>query len=111
MQFGSDNQTGCSAQVMQAILEANAGHSHGYGRDDWTARAVAALREVFETDLDAYFVTTGTTANGLALASMVQPCNWCCAMRSRTSSPMNPRRRSSFPLALEPWALRMTTRN
>lgn len=73
MQFGSDNQTGCSPQVMQALVDANAGHSHGYGHDDWTARAVAALQEVFETDLDACFVTTGTAANGLALASLVQP--------------------------------------
>lgn len=73
MQFGSDNQTGCSPQVLQALIEANVGHSHGYGQDDWTARAVAALRDVFETDLQAYFVATGTAANGLALASLVQP--------------------------------------
>lgn len=73
MQFGSDNQTGCSPQVLQALIEANVGHSHGYGQDDWTARAVAALGDVFETDLQAYFVATGTAANGLALASLVQP--------------------------------------
>ena len=73
MPFGSDNQTGCSPQVLQALIEANVGHSHGYGQDDWTARAVAALRDVFETDLEAYFVATGTAANGLALASLVQP--------------------------------------
>ncbi|HPU51761.1 MAG TPA: beta-eliminating lyase-related protein [Burkholderiaceae bacterium] len=73
MQFGSDNQTGCSAPVMQALMAANAGHSHGYGDDDWTGRASAALAEVFQTELDAFLVTTGTAANGLALASLVQP--------------------------------------
>lgn len=73
MQFGSDNQTGCSTQVLEALVAANPGHSHGYGNDEWTGRAVAALREVFETDLDAYFVSTGTAANCLALASLVQP--------------------------------------
>ena len=41
--------------------------------DEWTRFAVEALREVFETDLDAYFVSSGTAANCLALASMVQP--------------------------------------
>jgi threonine aldolase len=73
VQFGSDNQTGCSTKVLEALVAANTGHTHGYGHDAWTERAVAALREVFETDLDAYFVSTGTAANCLALASLVQP--------------------------------------
>jgi threonine aldolase len=73
MQFGSDNQTGASQQVLDAIAAANAGHAHGYGDDEWTARAVAALRDTFDYDLEAYFVPTGTAANCLALASMVRP--------------------------------------
>lgn len=73
MQFGSDNQTGCAQQVLDALVAANRGHSHGYGHDPWTSRAVDALREVFETDLDAFFVTTGTAANCLALSNLVQP--------------------------------------
>jgi threonine aldolase len=73
VQFGSDNQTGCSTTVLEALVAANHGHTHGYGNDEWTERAVAALRDVFETDLDAYFVSTGTAANCLALASLVQP--------------------------------------
>jgi len=73
MQFGSDNQTGCTPQVLDAIARANSGYTPGYGDDDWTRRAVAALQEVFETDLDAYFVATGTAANCLALGTLVQP--------------------------------------
>jgi len=73
VQFGSDNQTGCSTKVLEALVAANQGHTHGYGNDEWTRRAVAALRDVFETDLDAYFVPTGTAANCLALACLVQP--------------------------------------
>ncbi len=73
MQFGSDNQTGCAQQVLDAIVAANGGHTHGYGHDEWTSRAVNALRDVFETDLDAFFVATGTAANCLALSNLVQP--------------------------------------
>jgi threonine aldolase len=73
MQFGSDNHTGASRAVLEMILKANDGHTPGYGNDAWTARAVQALREVFECELDAYFVGTGTAANCLALSCLVQP--------------------------------------
>jgi threonine aldolase len=73
MQFGSDNQTGASAQVLEMITTANTGHTHGYGHDEWTQRAVEALRETFQCDLEAFFVATGTAANVLALSCLVQP--------------------------------------
>jgi threonine aldolase len=73
MQFGSDNQTGASTRILEAISAANNGHTHGYGDDEWTARAVTALQDTFECDLEAFFVATGTAANCLALASMVRP--------------------------------------
>ncbi|MBD2057988.1 low specificity L-threonine aldolase [Oculatella sp. FACHB-28] len=73
MQFGSDNQTGASPQVLEMIVTANAGYTHGYGDDIWTKRAVEALRETFQCDLDAFFVSTGTAANSLALSCLVQP--------------------------------------
>ncbi len=73
MNFGSDNATGASDSVLAAIQEANQGTTAGYGADQWTDRAHNRLEEVFESELDAYFVATGTAANTLALASMVQP--------------------------------------
>ncbi|WP_255408165.1 threonine aldolase family protein [Macromonas nakdongensis] len=73
VEFGSDNQSGCSERVMHALAQANQGASSGYGHDAWTERAVARLREVFETDLEAYFVASGTAANCIALAAMVRP--------------------------------------
>jgi len=72
MQFGSDNQTGASTRVLETITAANVGHTHGYGEDEWTERAVDALRETFQCDLDAFFVSTGTAANTLALSCLVQ---------------------------------------
>jgi threonine aldolase len=58
---------------MEMIVASNLGHTHGYGDDEWTQRACAALKEVFECDLEAFFVPTGTAANTLALSCMVQP--------------------------------------
>jgi len=73
MQFGSDNQTGASPRVLEMLTRANAGHTHGYGHDDWTERAVEALKATFQCDLSAFFVPTGTAANALALSSLVNP--------------------------------------
>jgi len=73
MYFGSDNQTGASSQVLNMLTEANNDYTHGYGDDRWTHQAIDALKILFECDLDAYFVATGTAANSLALSCMVQP--------------------------------------
>ena len=73
MYFGSDNQTGASSQVLNMLTEANHDYTHGYGDDRWTHQAIDALKTLFECDLDAYFVATGTAANSLALSCMVQP--------------------------------------
>jgi len=73
MNFGSDNQSGASTKIMQALVAANAGSASSYGTDEWTQAAARALVKVFETELHVYFVTSGTAANCLALASLVQP--------------------------------------
>lgn len=52
------------------MRDADEGYALAYGDDDWSTRAGDALRELFETDCDVYFVTTGTAANALALASL-----------------------------------------
>ena len=73
MNFGSDNVSGVHDAILDALREANAGTAVAYGHDDWTARAVARLRDVFECDLSAYLVVTGTAANALALAACCPP--------------------------------------
>ena len=73
MNFGSDNQTGASAQVLDMLTTANNEYTHGYGDDRWTQQAIDALKTLFECDLEAYFVATGTAANSLALSCMVRP--------------------------------------
>lgn len=73
MNFGSDNATGASSTILEALQQANDGTSAGYGADQWSRRATERLAETFGCEVDAYFVATGTAANSLALASMVQP--------------------------------------
>jgi threonine aldolase len=73
MQFGSDNQAGASQQVLETLVSANTGFTHGYGDDQWCALATEALAKVFGCELEVFFVATGTAANSLALSCLVQP--------------------------------------
>jgi threonine aldolase len=71
-QFASDNWSGICPEAWAALAAANQGHAPAYGGDDWTAAAVKAIQELFETDCDVYFVYTGTAANSLGLAAMAR---------------------------------------
>jgi threonine aldolase len=81
MNFASDNIVGASPQVMQALAEANAGAMAAYGADEITQRVKARFNEIFERDVSVFFVTTGTAANALALASAVPPYGLCICHR------------------------------
>src|SRR5436190_2051376 len=73
-QFASDNNAGICPEALAALTRANAeGHVPGYGDDEWTQKACARLRELFETDAPVFFVFNATAANGLALAQLCQP--------------------------------------
>lgn len=73
MNFISDNTAGASPRVMAALSAANDGPATGYGNDDWTKRVEERLSVLFEREVAAFLVTTGTAANALALASIVRP--------------------------------------
>ncbi|MGO4707384.1 low specificity L-threonine aldolase [Microvirga sp. 2MCAF38] len=73
MNFASDNIVGASAPVLEALVKANGGALAAYGGDDITKRVKARFSEIFERDVSVFFVTTGTAANALALASAVPP--------------------------------------
>ncbi|WP_407523441.1 threonine aldolase family protein [Methylobacterium oryzisoli] len=78
MNFASDNVTGASAPILDALVRANAGAMPAYGEDPLTASLTARFREVFEhPDLVVFPVATGTAANALALAAMVPPFGSC----------------------------------
>ena len=71
--FKSDNTAPAAPEVLAALAAANEGYARGYGDDAWTARAERRFCEVFERDLRVFLVGTGTSANALALATLVPP--------------------------------------
>jgi threonine aldolase len=74
MNFVSDNAGPAHPKVMEAVIRANEGAAMPYGNDPLSAAAVQAVRDLFEApEAEVAFVATGTTANSLALACLVQP--------------------------------------
>jgi threonine aldolase len=73
MNFASDNVYGVHPKILAAIKAANEGTSASYGYDDYSKRAEEKLSEVFEKEVRAFLVTTGTAANGLALSALSPP--------------------------------------
>lgn len=73
MNFNSDNVHGVDEAILDALRDANAGTARAYGYDDWTAAAEQRLRDVFECDVAAFLVVTGTAANSLALTACCPP--------------------------------------
>ena len=72
MRFFSDNAAPVHPAVMQAMTDAN--HiDTAYDGDQWSARLDAAFSALFGLDVAVLWVATGTSANCLALASLVQP--------------------------------------
>jgi threonine aldolase len=69
-QFASDNWAGVCPEAWSALAAANQGHAPSYGADDWTEAAVAAIREIFETQCEVFLVFNGTAANSLALSAL-----------------------------------------
>src|SRR5579884_3439346 len=73
MNFASDNAAPVAEPILDAILRANAGHALAYGNDDWTRAVARRLSEIFEREVAAFLVPTGTAANALALAHVAPP--------------------------------------
>ena len=68
--FASDNNSGITPECLEAIAEANSGHSPAYGDDEWTRRACAAIRDTFEIPCEVFFTFNGTASNSMALAHL-----------------------------------------
>lgn len=74
MWFTSDNAGPAAPEIMDAIAQANTIYSQSYGADPIMDRVRDKIRDLFEApEAAVYLVSTGTAANSLALASMVQP--------------------------------------
>jgi threonine aldolase len=73
--FASDNYAGVLPEIMEALTKANTQHARSYGADDITARTVSKFREIFDADVDVYFVFNGTGANLLSISSATHSYN------------------------------------
>jgi threonine aldolase len=98
-QFASDNCSGICAEAWAAMAEANVGHDTAYGNDVWTQRAADAIREIFETDCDVFFVFGGTAANSLALAQLCPSYHSILCHELSPSKLRNAAGRNFFPAA------------
>jgi len=72
MQFLSDNAAAVHPQVWQALRDADTADTP-YDTDALSRRLDGAFSELFGREVAALWVATGTAANCLALATMVQP--------------------------------------
>ena len=68
--FGSDNHSGISPEIMQAIEKANRDHDLAYGDDEYTSRVDALFKETFGSQARVYLVFNGTGANVLNIDAM-----------------------------------------
>lgn len=72
-QFASDNYAGICPAALSYFQQANnSGHELAYGDDIWTQKVCDALRDLFQTDCEVFFVFNGTAANSLALSALCQ---------------------------------------
>ena len=72
MRFFSDNAAPAHPKVLQAIADANRLDT-AYDGDERSLRLDGAFSELFGTEVRAFWVTTGTAANCLALAALCPP--------------------------------------
>ncbi len=74
MIFGSDNMGAAHPLVLEALMEAGRTPAAPYGDEAAMDEVRATLREIFDApEAEVFLVATGTGANALALASLVQP--------------------------------------
>src|SRR5437588_3631054 len=72
MRFVSDNAAAAHPKVIEAIAASNRLDTP-YDGDEWSERLDGAFSELFDTEVRAFWVTTGTAANCLALAALCPP--------------------------------------
>jgi threonine aldolase len=72
MRFFSDNAAPAHPKVLEAIAAANRVDT-AYDGDEWSRRLDDAFSRLFGTEVCAFWVTTGTAANCLALAALCPP--------------------------------------
>ena len=73
MYFASDNWAGAHPRINDALARQAGGYAAAYGASDLDRRIEASFNDLFGQEVAVFFVSTGTAANALALASVNRP--------------------------------------
>lgn len=71
--FASDNWAGATPEVMAALARHNQGFSPAYGGDPLSVSVTRRFSELFEREVEVWFMATGTASNSLGLAALSRP--------------------------------------
>ncbi len=70
--FGSDNHSGMSPEVIEAIIKANSEHALAYGDDEYCKAAERIFKKHFGEQTRVFFAFNGTGCNTLCLDAMMR---------------------------------------
>jgi threonine aldolase len=73
MIFASDNWAGAHPDIMAGLAKYASGFSPAYGSSELDNSVTDRFSVLFEREVAVFFVSTGTAANSLALASVAKP--------------------------------------
>jgi len=70
--FGSDNHSGVSPEVVEAIIRVNSEHALAYGDDEYCKAAEQTFKRHFGEKVHVFFAFNGTGCNTLCLDAMMR---------------------------------------
>ena len=73
--FGSDNHSGISPEIIEAIIKSNTDHALAYGEDEYTIALERRIKELFGDEASIFPVFNGTGANVLCIDAMLRSHN------------------------------------
>lgn len=73
MFFASDNWAGAHPKIAERLMTEAGGFASAYGTSPLDKKVEQTFNEIFEREVAVFFVSTGTAANSLALASVGRP--------------------------------------
>lgn len=72
--FKNDYTQGLHPNILEALKQTNTDQQEGYGNDLYCRKAVQILRQKIQnSDADIHFVSGGTQANAIVIASVLKP--------------------------------------
>jgi threonine aldolase len=73
MIFASDNWSGASERIIEALADAARKGGPAYGNDDITKRVEKRFADLFEREVAVFLVASGTIANALSVSAYARP--------------------------------------